>query len=163
MSALLYGSIWLAMAGFVAGEFGRARDRAYGGWSRGAWLASCAGLVVCVLHIVLAMAVRHHWSHASALAGTARLTEEVYGVAWAGGLYVNYLFVAVWLVELVRWGRGRSYPQRQPAWAIWAIRTFFFVIVINATVIFAAPSRRTAGLVLCAALCVAWFRPLRRN
>ena len=34
---------------------------------------------------------------------TARQTAAVYGVAWGGGVYVNYLFVGVWLAELLWW------------------------------------------------------------
>ena len=163
MRVVMLATIWVALAGFVAGQAGVGRHRRTGTAPYWLWPVWSFGAIACVVHVALAMASHDRWSHASALADTARQTEAVYGLAWGGGLYVNYLFVAVWLVELVRWARDPTYLQRQPAWATWATRAFFFVIVINATVIFAAPSRRLAGWAVCAATCVAWCRPKRQN
>ena len=104
------------------------------------------------------MAHVHGWSHGSAVMETARQTEAIYGVSWGGGVFVNYLFVAVWLGELVWW---RVDPRRyfgQQAWCLWAVRVFYLLIVVNAAVIFAAPERRLAGVAVTAALLAAWSR-----
>ncbi len=158
----MLATIWLALAGFVAGEAGRARYFRTGVAPRWAWPAWCAGLVACFLHIVIAMSHHHRWSHEAAVLETARQTAAVYGLAWGGGVYVNYLFVGVWLAELVWW---RIDPRRylgQPTWSVWAVRAFYLVIVVNAAVIFVAPARRAAGAVVVAALVLAWLQEVRR-
>ena len=152
----MLGTIWLALAGLVVGEIGKARQRRTGvepGW---AWPVSCAGLVACIVHIMVAMAYRHGWSHQAAVQDTARQTAEVFGVAWGGGVYVNYAFVAMWLAELSWWRADPSLYLRQAPWARWALRTFYLVIVFNAAVVFAAPDRRLAGVAVTAALLAAW-------
>ena len=156
MRALMLGTIWLALAGFVVGEAGKTRHRRTGVEPRWAWPVSLAGLVACVVHILVAMADRHGWSHQAAVLDTARQTAEVFGVAWGGGVYVNYLFLAMWLADLIRWRTDPRRHLQQPQWARWALRTFYLVIVFNAAVVFAAPDRRLAGLVVTAALLAAW-------
>ena len=79
------------------GTFGRASHRA-GRGRPGAPVWSPA-----LLHILIAMSHHHRWSHEAAVLETARQTAAVYGLAWGGGVYVNYLFVGVWLAELVWW------------------------------------------------------------
>ena len=156
MRALMLGTIWLALAGFVVGEAGKTRHRRTGVEPRWAWPVSLAGLLACVVHILVAMADRHGWSHQAAVLDTARQTAAVFGVAWGGGVYVNYLFVGLWLVELLRWRADPRRDLRQPRWARWALRTFYLVIVFNAAVVFAAPDRRLAGAAVTAALLAAW-------
>jgi hypothetical protein len=161
MRAFMLATIWLALAGFLVGEAGKARRFRTGVSPRWAWPVWCAGLVACVIHIAIAMAHVHGWSHASAVMETARQTEAVYGVSWGGGVLVNYLFVAVWLGELVWW---RVDPRRyfgQRAWCVWAVRVFYLLIVVNAAVIFAAPARRLAGVAVTAALLAVWSRRRR--
>ena len=157
LRALMLGTIWLALAGFVVGEAGKRRDRRTGIEPRWAWPVWCLGLVACVVHILIAMAYRHGWSHQSAVLETARQTADVYGVAWGGGVYINYLFVAVWLAELLWWRADRQRYFQQSAWMRWALRSFYLVIVFNAAVIFAAPDRRLAGVAVTAALVGAWI------
>lgn len=148
MSAAVYGTIWIALVLLCAGEFGRRRMRG-GGSAPWAWWAFVAGALVCVIHIGLAMRAAHGWSHQSAIAATARQTMAVYGVNWGGGVFLNYAFVAVWLLEAWRW-------RRRPAAEVRAVdcltRVFFLVMILNGAVIFAAGSRRIAG-----ALVVAWL------
>ena len=110
----MLATIWLALAGFVVGEAGKTRHFRTGVSPRWAWPVWCAGLVACAIHIAIAMAHVHGWSHASAVMETARQTEAVYGVSWGGGVFVNYLFVAVWLGELV-WWRVASAALFRPA------------------------------------------------
>jgi hypothetical protein len=151
VGALMLGTIWLALAGLVAGEAGKTRYRRTGIEPRWAWPVSCAGLLACVVHILVAMTYRHGWSHQAAVLDTARQTAEVFGVAWGGGVYVNYLFVGLWLVDLLRWRTDPRRHRQQSQWARWALRTFYLVIVFNAAVVFAAPDRRLAGAAVTAA------------
>jgi hypothetical protein len=157
MRALMLATIWLALAGFVAGEAGKTRHFRTGIAPRWAWPVWCLGLAACVLHILIAMSYRHGWSHQAAVLETARQTAAVYGLAWGGGVYVNYLFVGVWLAELIWWRVDARGHATQPPWMRWALRAFYVVIVFNAAVVFVAPDRRMAGVAATAALLAAWF------
>jgi hypothetical protein len=152
VTAALYATIWFALAAFVAAETGKQRPTV----PRWAWPLSLAGALLCVVHIVIAFGHRHHWSHDAAVEATARQTAAVYGLAWGGGVYVNYVFVAVWLADLWRWRtRPAEYFARSPA-AQWGLRAFFFIIIFNAAVVFASPRTRVAGVVLTVILLASW-------
>lgn len=51
-----------------------------------------AGAVLCVIHVVTAMAAFHDFSHVDSMRHTAEVTARVVGLNWGGGVYVNYLF-----------------------------------------------------------------------
>ena len=159
MAFALYATIWMALAGFVAGEVGKIR-RPAPAW---AWASSFAGAMLCGVHILIAFGHHHHWSHSAAIDETARQTASAYGVAWGGGVYVNYVFVAAWLADLWWWrARPAEYFARRPA-IVWALRAFFFTIVFNAAVVFATTRMRVAGVALTLGLLFAWTVPLRRQ
>src|SRR5262249_53268697 len=78
---LTRGTVWLALAFYVAREWsGR------GGMERGVsplarWLNSF-GCLAFIAHVVCAFQFYHHWSHAAAYADTARRTGELTGWNW---------------------------------------------------------------------------------
>lgn len=153
--AALYGTIWLSMLLFAAGEGRRAftpRGSAPPHW---AWWAFATGLVLAVVHTLLAFAVVHQWSHADALRSTAIQTQSIYGVAFGGGIYVNYLFIAAWLADLW-WWRASPGDHVRPATVVWTLRAFYIVMIFNATVVFASGFRRVLGLLLVSWLVRAW-------
>ena len=156
MNVALYATVWIALALFVAGEAGkRALER--GGAAVGRlWLASTLGAFLCTAHMLIAFAVRHGWSHAVAVAVTARQTAEVFGVSWGGGVYVNYLFVTLWLTEACWWRAAPLAYARRPRWIDWALRAFYALVIVNAAIVFASPAGRVAGVPLVAALLWAW-------
>ena len=152
MTFALYATIWLALAAFVAGEAGKQRRTN----PRRLWSISLVGAVLCVVHIVIALGHHHHWDHGAAVRETARQTATVYGVAWGGGVHVNYVLMAVWLAELWRWRmRPAEYFARSPT-VLWGLRAFFLIIIVNAAVVFASPRTRIAGAVLTVALLLIW-------
>ena len=156
MDAALYSTIWVALGLFVVAELGKQQFSRLGAVPDWAWLASLSGASLCALHIVLAFAGRHGWSHDMAVRETARQTAAVYGINWGGGVYVNYLFVAAWLTEAWWW---RAYPahyfnRQRPI--TWALRAFYLLIVVNAAVVFASVPGRTVGVVLVGVLLWAW-------
>jgi hypothetical protein len=157
----LYWTIWIALRLFAAGEFGRRRIGAGGSAAPWAWWTFVAGALLCAVHIAIAMKTAHAWSHEAAIAATARQTMAVYGVDWGGGVFVNYAFVAVWLLEAWRW-RWRP-AQDSAARVITRItRNFLRVIILNGAVILAAGTRRIAGALLVAWLLWIW-RPHRHG
>jgi hypothetical protein len=157
VNANLYAPIWLALILFAAAEVGKAWltiDRTSLAWARRAWLA---GAALCVMHIAVAMSVRYGWSHQSAVEETARQTAAVYGIDWGGGVYVNYVFVAVWIAEGVWWLRSPvRYAARSGA-IRWTLRAFYLVIIANAAVVFASPLGRVFGVGLVGGLLWIWF------
>jgi hypothetical protein len=153
MEFWLYFTIWTALACLAAAELARRPRPGRAAGTRGAWTVSAAGLAACVVHIAIAMIHRHGGSHAAAILETARQTEAVYGVAWGGGVYVNYAFVALWAADLWRWRRRPLAPW--PRAARWALRVFVLVIVFNAAVVFARKGW-PLGIVLTTALAWAW-------
>jgi hypothetical protein len=80
-------------------------------------------------------------------------------VGW--GVYVNYVFYAVWLVDAAWWRWAPDHAGRPPA-VVWALRGFYFVIVLNAAVIFALGPRRALGVLMVGWLAVVWAISSRR-
>ena len=142
----LYLTIWVALTMFVAGETGRtlSRDSRPPAW---AWWAFSIGLVLALVHTGLAFEQVHHWVHADAVNATARQTAAVFGVAVGWGVYVNYVFYAVWLIDAAWWRRSPELSRR-PAAVTWSLRAFYLLIILNAAVIFAAGPRRILGMLL---------------
>lgn len=158
MRTALYLTIWGSMTALAGGEWARRRRSPIAGLSPLA--VSAAGLLLLVVHILIAIGHHHGGSHAEAVAATARLTEQVYGVAFGGGVYVNYAFTAMWAAYLWRWRShpGEAIDGRRPM--VVAVRAVLLAIVVNALVVFASPLTRPLGAVLSAALAWAW-RPTR--
>jgi hypothetical protein len=151
----LYLTIWLALALFAAGETGRSfghRAAAPPAW---AWWAFTLGLVLAIVHTLLSFGIVHNWIHDDAVRATAMQTEAMFGVSVGWGVYVNYLFLAVWLVDAWWWRTARVGYVRASA-VTWTLRVFYMIVIFNAAVIFAAGWRRIAGLVLVSWLSRIW-------
>jgi hypothetical protein len=113
------------------------------------------GLIAHLWHVRLAFAVYHGDSHAAAV----EHTRQTAGVGW--GMYVNYLFAAVWLADTL-WltAATRSYARR-PQWVGWAVHGFLAFVVFNATVVYGQPATRWAGIGWFAILGSSWWRRRR--
>lgn len=143
--SVLFATIWVALALFAVAEAGKGPLVADGRppwWARPAWIL---GALFAILHSVIAFAVRYNWDHEAAVRATATQAAQIYGVAWRGSLYVNYVFLALWL--LVAW-----------PWRHWVWRVFVLMMVVNGAIIFARPAARPFGVVLVAVLVWAWWR-----
>ena len=155
MGVAVYGTIWIAVVLFVIGEAGK---RAVG-YRRMAWGLWTTGAVACAVHMALAMGLQHGWSHDRAVEATAAQVEQVFGLRFGLGFYLNYVFLALWIAEAAWW---RAAPQSyfgRSVGTLFATRLFFAIILVNGAVIFVHPSRRLAGAVLVGILLWAW-RPL---
>jgi hypothetical protein len=145
---------WVSLIGLAAGEAGFAIGRRAGVEPRWAWPASAAGWLALAVHMLVAMGVHHGWSHAAAIDETKLLTERVYGVAWGGGVYVNYAFLGVWLAYVAWWKKTAA---AVPAWLLYTWRVMVAIVVANAAVVFAAPARQFAGALVTAAIVASWW------
>ena len=151
-------TIWLAILGYTAGTaafaFSGNRDK-WNAAARLAWTVACVSLLA---HIACAFHFYHGWSHADAYRDTARQTNEVFGLNWGGGLYVNYALLIGWVMDTLWWWlRGHNAYRRRPWPLLAAWHGFLIFIIFNATVIFKTGFMRWAGLCVCLGVCLAWW------
>jgi hypothetical protein len=154
--AALYTTIWLSLILFVAGEAGRRTSSGARVGLRSPWALWTVGAFLCAAHMALAMGLRHGWSHSAAMRATAAQTEAVYGIAWGGGVFVNYAFAIAWLAEALWWRWSPTRGIGSTGWARPVRRAFYLLILINAAIVFVPPDRRPFGVALIAALLWAW-------
>lgn len=141
---LLFGAAWLLPL------FSR-RTKRSGGPQRVANVSYAGGAIVMAVHIVLAYGISHQWSHQAALADTAASTRAVLGVGFAYGLYANFIFEAVYLIDAGwRW-RVAAPEHRKPKWLSRSIDGFLVAIVFFATVVFESGAVRYVALTAFAA------------
>jgi hypothetical protein len=115
-----------------------------------------AGAVLCVIHVVTAMAAFHDFSHVDSMRHTAEVTARVVGLNWGGGVYINYLFTVVWCVDALRQWHGPP-DRRTPVW----IQVFMAFIVFNATAVFGPRWWKFATAVALLILAMVWHQRRR--
>lgn len=115
------------------------------------------GWLLMVLHAIAAFAFHYHWNHAFAVSETARQTKELLGTEVGIGLYVNYVFLVAWGLDVLfaylprfRNGPMRTYPRN-------AILVFLLFIVFNGLVVFKENWLRYAGIAAFAILLAVWY------
>jgi hypothetical protein len=143
-------SIWLAFGAYIAAAVTFALSRNRRGLlavARVAYTIACASLLI---HILWAFHFYHQWSQLSALRETARQTNEVTGLNWSGGLYVNYAVLIGWTVDVCWWWfRGLESYWTRPKWLTITWHAFLVFIIFNATIVFGHGAARWAGLMVC--------------
>lgn len=122
------------------------------------WTGGCTAYLA---HVACAFGFYHHWSHAAAYAHTAKRTGELIGLDWGGGLYFNYLFTAIWLIDVVWWWRGMERYANRPVAIGRFIHGFMAFMFFQATVVFAAGPIRWAGIALFVGLAFLAWRSAR--
>jgi hypothetical protein len=120
-AAVIFMGMWLRGANCVAAI-------------RWAWSIGC---VLLVAHEILAMGISFGWSHAAAWEDVAVQTDAVFGVAFGGGLIVNYVAVVLWTADVARWWLWTSpYFTRVP-WITIALWAFLGMMYFFGAVVFA--------------------------
>ena len=61
------------------------------------------GIALALIHVVLAFQLVYAWNHEAAVAATVRQAVERFGWGWRGGIYVNYVFLTLWLADVCWW------------------------------------------------------------
>jgi hypothetical protein len=117
----------------------------------GRWLWT-VGCLLYLAHVASAFQFVHGWSHEAAYRETARRSAAMFGLAWGGGLYLNYLFTAVWVADVLCWWRGLAWYAARPRWPDRALHGFLAFMAFNGAVVFATGPVRWAGLAVCLAL-----------
>lgn len=116
------------------------------------------GALALVLHTALALHLRHAWNQVDAMREIARQTAEVTGLAFGGGLVVNYAFLAFWLAEAFAWWRSPAHYLDRPAGVGWVSRTVFLFMFVNGAVVFGHGPVRVFGTLAILVVSVAWYR-----
>jgi hypothetical protein len=116
-----------------------------------------------LLHAVAAFQVAYGWSHAAALVDTARQTAAVTGLSWGGGIFANYLFLALWFADAVWWWVAPAAYLRRPLRVERTRLAIFLFMFLNGAVIFAGNAARAAGAPAVAAVCMTWLLDARRR
>jgi hypothetical protein len=155
VTAALQATIWLSLICFAVGESGRTFTRARAKPPAWAWWIFSAGLLLAVIHTLIAFDTVHHWSHEDVISVTAAQTQAVFGVGVGGGVYVTYLFFVVWLAD-AWWWKAAPAGYTRPAVVTWMLRAFYMVIIFNAAVVFVNGIRRVFGLVIVSWLARLW-------
>ena len=98
-------------------------------------IVSTLALAAYLLHVWCAFEYLYQWSHTVAYRETARQTAELFGVSWGGGLYLNYLFTAVWIADCAWvWLSPHWWRSRAP-WVATALHVFLAFMWVNATLV----------------------------
>jgi hypothetical protein len=150
---LVFASISAAVVCWAAGEVRRSR----------AWWT--AGAALAFIHSIAAFGVFFAWSHETARVMTAQQTAALTGINFDGGIYVNYLFLTVWLADAAWWWSSPESYARRGLMVSMLIRGFILFIIVNGAVVFADGWARVVGLVSSVTVGIAWFRTywLRRG
>jgi hypothetical protein len=148
-------SAWLALAVYPAGPFGIASTSA-AGRRRGRWIWT-AGCALFLLHLVTAFGFTYRWSHAVALQDTARRTAELTGFDSGFGLYLNYLFAALWIADALWWWAKPASYQARSRGGLLLVHGFFLFMIVNGAVVFVqGPLRFLGGIVTAVGLWGVW-------
>lgn len=121
------------------------------------------GITLALVHVALAFHVVYSWDHDAAVVDTARQTAELTGVAWRGGLFVNYAFLMIWLADASWWWIDAVSRASRPR-AIESLRLALFVFMFaNGAILFASGIGRIVGTLSVGAVVVAWIAARRRT
>ncbi len=123
--------------------------------------ASTLGALLALVHVLAAFDVHHGWSHAAAVAATARQTEEALGRSVGTGVYLNYLFVGTWTLDALWWRLSPVSFGARPRAVDAAVRLFLLFMFVSGAIVFAHGPVRVVATALVAALAVAWYRRRR--
>ena len=161
---LTRATIWITLVAYAAGTTAFALSRGRPKWDSTARLLWTLACVALLAHVASAFYFYHGWSHEAAYRDTARQTDEVVGINWGGGLYVNYALLLFWILDIGWWWSAGLDAYRNRATIISvAWHGFLIFIVFNATVVFGNGFVRWVGLLICTWLCVVWLLAKQRT
>lgn len=129
-------------------------------WSRVWWTLGC---VVFIIHVISAFHFIHYWSHADAYAATARQTNELAGINFGGGVYFNYLFTVLWVIDVAWWWTSPASRQARSRAITYTLHGFMFFMWFNGTVVFGNGVARWMGVGAFVFLGLLWVRQRRKG
>ena len=133
----------VATMAWAVGEALMGRSAAADRWARGSWTA---GIALALVHVVLAFELIYSWDHGAAVAATAQQAADRFGWGWRGGIYVNYVFLALWLGDVGWWWLAPASRAARPSGLETARLALFAFMFVNGAVIFASGIGRMVGV-----------------
>jgi hypothetical protein len=110
------------------------RDEAAQRVARWMWTAGCG---VFVLHVAAAFHFLHGWSHAAAFEHVRQRTLNDTGWNSGLGIYFNYAFGLLWLVDTLHWWQCFKWSEKRRSY--WITQYLFAFMMFQATAIFGEP------------------------
>jgi hypothetical protein len=136
---------WLATSGRP--------DRRWPVVARWLWTLGCGLFLV---HVACAFHFTHGWSHAAAFESTAAETEAFLGTRFGEGIYFRYVFLVLWVLDVVAsWvlpATAGAHPRPLVAALRGAVHTYLFFIAFNGAIVFENGPTRWAGIGACVLL-----------
>src|SRR3954447_18841787 len=107
----IFTTAYLSLTGWALANWGRQQQ--LWRWARWAWSLGCLAILG---HLLLAFHLLHHWDQGIAYDAVARQTYEQVGVDWGGGLYINYAFCSLWILDAGYWWLAPARYQKRSPW-----------------------------------------------
>jgi len=158
---IVRASIWVALVCYPAGPLGIATKKE--GGQRAARLVWTLGAAFFAVHVVSSFQVFYRWSHAVALDETARQVAELTGRGFGAGLYLNYVFTAIWVVDAAWWWRDAAGYRKRSRIGLLLVHGFFLFMIFNATVVFEDGAVRVLGSGVTLVGAIALAKAVRRK
>jgi hypothetical protein len=133
----------LATIAWAVGEVTMRRSARYDRVARAIWTI---GIALAFIHVVLAFQFVYEWNHEAAMAATVRQAADRFGVGWQGGIYVNYVFLALWLADVCWWWAAPASHASRPLWLERSRLVFFTFMFVNGAIVFASGIGRFVGI-----------------
>jgi hypothetical protein len=133
----------VATVAWAIGEALMRRTPGFDRWARSIWTV---GITLALVHVFLAFQFVYAWDHDRAVAATVQQSVDRVGWGWRGGIYVNYLFLILWLADVCWWWlmpASRASRSTRIEAARFILFTFMFV---NGAVVFASGIARLVGI-----------------
>ena len=161
---LTRATIWATIVAYAAGSVVFALARGRSRWDSATRILWTIAVVSLIGHFICAYQFYHHWSHQSAYLDTARQTDEVVGLNWGGGLFINYALLIIWTIDVSWWWlRGLNSYRTRPWPVVAAWHGFLIFILFNAMVVFKDGVTRWAGVIISLILFISWARIARQG
>jgi hypothetical protein len=156
VEGVLFGTIAASIASYTGAEWLRFRGGATRqGTARALWTLAA---VLCLVHAAAAFHWRHHWSHAAAYEDTAAQTAALTGLEWGGGLWINYLFLVLWIADAGWWWWSPRSYRSSGSLLTSVVTGFFLFMFLNGAVIFADGMMQILGIAAVLVVAWAWYK-----
>ena len=137
------GTMIIATLAWALGEALMRRSSASDRLARAIWTI---GIALALTHVVLAFQLVYAWNHETAVTATVKQAVDRFGWGWRGGIYINYGFLTLWIVDVCWWWLApRSHSTRSTRIENTRFVLFTFMF-LNGAVVFASGVGRLVGI-----------------
>jgi len=141
---LVRAPIVLATIAWAIGEALMRRSPRSDRLARVSWTV---GVVLTLLHVVLAFDLTYAWDHEAAVQATVSQTLALVGWGWRGSIYINYLFLVIWMADACWWWLAPASHATRARWIEMTRLALFTFMFFNGAVIFASGFGRAIGTI----------------